>query len=307
MILCVSLSPCLEVNIEVDSLSVGKINKVIGRRTYLTGKTLNVAIGLARLGSGAFATGFMYEENGRLFEQELHKEGVTYKFVWNEGRVKETYKFIDRRSMLTEVVDEATAISSENRNQLIQLVRDLSKNCSAIVISDSVLSGLSDGYIIEVLNSVPQDRLKIVDADGIKLLNALKCGADLVKPNLEELQRTLNVRISDKESLIKACESLIKMGAKRVLVSLGKNGAVICDGKERYYCVSMNVAMNSTAGAGDAMVAAATMALSDGRPLSEILRYGVAAGTAAVTQPDTLSFSREKFDEILPTLSVKRI
>ena len=307
MILCVSLSPCLEVNIEVDSLSVGKINKVIGKRTYLTGKTLNVAIGLARLGCGSFATGFMYEDNGRLFEQELHKEGVTYKFVWNEGRVKETYKFVDRRSMLTEVVDEATEITADNRRQLIQLVGDLSKNCTSIVISDSVNSGLSDEYIIEVLNSVPKDTIKVVDADGVKLLNALKCNVDLVKPNLEELQRTLNVKVTDRDSLIKACESLVKKGAKRVLVSLGKNGAVICDGKERYYCVSMNVAMNSTAGAGDAMVSAATMALTEGRTLSEILRYGVAAGTAAVTQPDTLSFNRDKFNEILPTLVVKSI
>ncbi len=307
MILCVSLNPCLEVNIEVDSLSVGKINKVIGKRTFLTGKTLNVAIGLARLGCGAFATGVMYEDNGRLFEQELHKEGVTYKFVWNKGRVKETYKFIDRRSMLTEVVDEATAISAENRKNLVNLVGDLSPKCNAVVISDSVCSGFSDDYIVEVLNSVPEGILKIVDVDGVKLLNALKCGVDLVKPNLDELQRTLNVKITDKDSLIKACEKLVSMGAKRVLVSLGKRGAVICDGKESFYCVSMNVAMNSTAGAGDAMVSAATMALSDGRPLSEILRYGVAAGTAAVTQPDTLSFNKEKFSEILATLNVKSI
>ena len=307
MILCVSLSPCLEVNIEVDTLAVGKINKVIGKQTYLTGKTLNVAIGLARLGSGSFATGFMYEENGRLFEQELHKEGVTYKFVWNEGRVKETYKFVDRRSMLTEVVDEATTISADNRRQLIRLVGDLSKNCKAIVISDNVYSGLSDDYIVEVLNSVPENLVKVVDADGVKLLNALKCGVDLVKPNLEELQRTLKVKISDRDSLLKACDSLIAMGAKRVLVSLGKNGAVISDGNERYYCGSLNVAMNSTAGAGDAMVSAATMALSDGRSLKDILRYGVAAGTAAVTQPDTLSFSKDKFNEILPTLKVKNI
>ena len=307
MILCVSLSPCLEVNIEVDSLAVGKINKVIGKQTYLTGKTLNVAIGLARLGSDSFATGFMYEDNGRLFEQELHKEGVTYKFVWNAGRVKETYKFIDRRSMLTEIVDEATAITADNRNKLIKLVGELSKNCKAIVISDNVYSGLSDDYIVEVLNSVPENIIKIVDADGVKLLNSLKCGVDLVKPNLEELQRTLKVKISDRDSLLKACERLVSMGAKRVLVSLGKNGAVICDGKERYYCGSLNVAMNSTAGAGDAMVSAATMALSDGRSLKDILRYGVAAGTAAVTQPDTLSFSKEKFNEILPTLKVKNI
>lgn len=307
MILCVSLSPCLEVNIEVDSLSVGKINKVIGRKTYLTGKTLNVAIGLAKLGCGSFATGFMYEENGRLFEQELHKEGVTYKFIWNEGRVKETYKFIDRRSMLTEVVDEATAVTPENRKLLVGLVGELSKNCGAVVISDSMLSGLGDDYIVDVLKAIPQDKLKIVDADGVKLLNALKCGADLVKPNLGELQRTLNVKITDKESLFKACDALIDKGAARVLVSLGKDGAVITDGSKRYYCVSMNVAMNSTAGAGDAMVSAATMALCDGRPIEEILKCGVAAGTASVTQPDTLMFSREKYNEVLSALSVKAI
>lgn len=307
MILCVSLSPCLEVNIEVDSLSVGKMNKVIGKKTYLTGKTLNVAIGLARLGCGAFATGVMYEDNGRLFEQELHKEGVTYKFVWNSGRVKETYKFIDRRSMLTEVVDEATAITPQNREHLIDLVGELSKNCKAVVISDSICSGFPDDYIVDVLKAVPDNVMKIVDAEGIKLKNALKCGVDLIKPNLEELQHTLNVKVTDRKSMIKACQSLIGMGAKRVLVSLGKNGAVISDKNEQFYCVSMNVAMNSTAGAGDSMLSAATMALTEGRPLIDILRYGVAAGTAAVTQPDTLSFSKEKFNEILPTLGVKSI
>ncbi len=307
MILCVSLSPCLEVNIEVDSLSVGKINKVIGRKTYLTGKTLNVAIGLAKLGCGSFATGFMYEENGRLFEQELHKEGVTYKFIWNPGRVKETYKFIDRRSMLTEVVDEATAVTEENRKHLIGLVGELSKNCDAVVISDSMMSGLDENYIVEVLRSVPVGIPKIVDADGVKLLNALKCGVDLVKPNLGELERTLNVRITDRDSLLRACEMLVELGAKRVLVSLGKDGAVISDGTKRFYCVSMNVAMNSTAGAGDAMVSASTMALSDGRALEDILMCGVAAGTASVTQPDTLTFTREKFNEILSALSVKAI
>ena len=42
------------------------------------------------------------------------------------------------------------------------------------------------------------------------------------------------------------------------------------------------MAINSTVGAGDGMVAAAAMMLN-GRPLNEILRAGVAAGTATVT------------------------
>ena len=81
MILTVSLSPCIDVNIEVDSLSVGMSHKIISKRIFYTGKSINVSIGLARLGAQAFVTGFMYEDNGRLFEQELHREGINYKFV----------------------------------------------------------------------------------------------------------------------------------------------------------------------------------------------------------------------------------
>lgn len=307
MILCVNLSPCLEVNIEVDSLSVGKVNKVINRRTFFTGKAMNVATGLSRLGAHAVASGFMYEDNGRLFEQELHKEGVTYKFVWNKGRVKEVYNFIDRRSMLTEVVDEATPIEEGNAEKLLKTVADLSENCKAVVISGYVPAGLPEDYMSRVLSVVPQNVIKVVDSDADRLLSLVGCGVDLVKPNLDELKRALNVKITDRDSMIKACESVLEKGAKRILLSLGKQGAVICDGKQRLYCTSLNVAMNSTAGAGDAMVAAATKALADGAELKDILRCGVAAGTASVTLPDSISFMREKYEEILSMMTVREI
>ena len=83
---------------------------IISKRIFFTGKAINVAIGIARLGADAFSTGFMYDGNGHQFEIELHREGVPYKFVWNEGRVRENYKFIDQRSMLTEVNDISAEI-----------------------------------------------------------------------------------------------------------------------------------------------------------------------------------------------------
>ena len=90
-------------------------------------------------------------------------------------------------------------------------------------------------------------------------------------------------------------------------MSLGKDGAIITDGNKNYYCKSINVAMNSTIGAGDGMVAAATFALAKGGSLEDILRCGVAGGTAAVTTPDDITFRREKYEEILDGLEVKEI
>lgn len=307
MILTVCISPCIDVNMEVESLNVGKSHKILSKRVFFTGKAINVAIGLARLKVDAFATGFMYEENGHQFEQELHREGVTYKFVWNKGRVRENYKFIDHKSMLTEIDDISPEVTKEKQDELLRLVEQISPSCEAVVISGGLAKGMSPDFYGKIFSVVPQNVKKVVDSEGERLLSSLRVGVDLAKPNLEELERSLQRSIKSKSDMLSACNELIGLGAKIVLLSLGKAGAVITDGKQNYYSKSVNVAMNSTLGAGDSMVAAATNALITGAPLHEILRQGVAAGTAAVTSPDSISFNKDKYEEILSTLRVTEI
>ena len=55
------------------------------------------------------------------------------------------------------------------------------------------------------------------------------------------------------------------------------------------------------------MVAAATYALLKGGSMQDILRCGIAGGTAAVTSPDSISFAKKKYEEILSSLTVKEI
>jgi 1-phosphofructokinase family hexose kinase len=307
MILNVNLNPCIDINIEVNSLSVGMTNDIISKRVFYTGKALNTAIGLSRLGASSFLTGFMYEDYGSFFEQELHKEDVNYKFVWNNGRVSVNYKFIDHKSMLTELDDVTPTVSQEKQDELVKVVSEISQNCEAVVLSGVLANGMPADYYSKVLSAVPKNVKKVVDTEGDRLIAALACGVDLVKPNIDELQRTFKKQIKSKDTLKEVCRQLISMGAKIVLVSLGKQGAVITDGEKWYYCKSINVAVNSTEGAGDAMVAAAAKALVEGADLPQILRCGVAAGTAAVTLPDSISFQKEKYNEILTSLNVKEI
>ncbi|MBQ7879208.1 MAG: 6-phosphofructokinase II, partial [Clostridia bacterium] len=110
-----------------------------------------------------------------------------------------------------------------------------------------------------------------------------------------------------KDDMLAGCNELIARGAKRVLLSLGKQGAVLTDGKQTYYCKSMNVAVNSTVGAGDGMVSAAALKMEQGAPLSEILRAGVAAGTATVMTVGRVSFTKEKYNEVLANLRVTEL
>lgn len=305
MILTVCLNPCTDVTIEVDALNVGKLNHVKNKTLSFTGKALNVAIGVARLRRQSHATGFMYNENGSLFEQALDREGVPSVFIWNRGRVRENYKFIDNKSMLTEVNDVGEPIAENKQAELVDLVANLSKRSDVVVISGSLPRGIESDYYIRLFNAVPDGKLKVADCDGPRLLAALQAGMDLVKPNKDELQNTLGQEFRSREDLLKGCRTLIDKGAKRVLLSLGKRGAIITDGSKNYYCRSINVAVNSTVGAGDGMLAAASMLLEQGADLPDILRAGVAAGTATVTTFGQISFTKEKYDEIYANLTVE--
>ncbi len=307
MILTVCMSPSTDVTIELDSLNVGKTNIVKSKTLSFTGKALNVAIGVARLGQEAYTTGLMYNENGYMFENALDKEGIPFTFVWNKGRVRENYKFIDSRAMLTEVNDVGEEVGKEKTEEVLEMVRMLSARSGVTVLSGGLPRGVEDGYYGRLVRAVDPKSLKIVDATGGRMFAALQSEVDLVKPNLDELENMLGRRITDKSEMLAACQELIDRGAKRVLLSLGKQGAVITDGRESYYCKSINVAVNSTVGAGDGMVAAAAIKLEQGAPLQEILRAGVAAGTATVMTAGQISFTKEKYNEVLANLHVSQL
>ena len=307
MILTVCMSPCVDVTVELDEFKVGKTNIVKRKALSLGGKALNVAIGVKRLGGNPYMTGLMYKENGFMFENALNKEGIPFAFSWSEGRVRENYKFIDRRAMLTEVNDVGQEVSLQNLENVLASVKDLSARSDVTVLSGGLPRGAESSYYARLVKAVDGHSLKIVDASGQRMFSALNEGVDLVKPNIDELEDTLGRAIENKEDMLKGCYELLDMGAKRVLLSLGRQGAVITDGKRNFYCRSINVAVNSTVGAGDGMVAAVAVKLAQGASLPELLRAGVAGGTATVTNVGDISLSKEKYQEVYPTLRIHEI
>ena len=76
MILTICPNPSIDCTIELDSLNVGKLNRVDNKVETYSGKALNVAMGIARLGEKSFATGLQRDaflgEHQRL-EKRLRK------------------------------------------------------------------------------------------------------------------------------------------------------------------------------------------------------------------------------------------
>ena len=144
-----------------------------------------------------------------------------------------------------------------------------------------------------------------MDSDPENLPAALSKGVSLLKQNLEQLERFAKRELRGKKEIAGACAALLDAGAERVLVSLGSGGAVLTDGRSNLFTRSNNVAVNAKTGAGDAMLAAAALGLESGADCEEILRSGVAAGTASVATPGTGLFERPKYEEIYSALKVE--
>ena len=308
MILTISANPCMDCTIELDSLNVGKLNRIQNTTRTYAGKGLNVAIAVARLNAQSYTTGFMFENDKALFETRLKGEGVKYKFVYNEGNVRVNYKIIDHRSMLTEINDKGGLVSRENQLKLIEMVKELSKNASIAVMSGSLPQGVESSFYNEVLSVVPQNVKKVVDAEQHNMVEALKGGAYLIKPNLYELQGMVGDILTSKREVVEASKMLFdKYNLKYILISLGEDGAILTDGNKSCYAKTANVAVNSRVGAGDSMVGAACVQIENGAPIDEILRSSVAAGTAAITTKGTELFYKDKYEEIYKTVTVENI
>ena len=227
MILSVCPNPSIDCTVEVEQLNVGRMNRIDNKIITYSGKALNAAIGVARLGEDSFATGFMYLDNGSLFTETLDKEGVKNSFVWNKGSVRVNYKIVDNKSMLTEINDRGEEVGEDKQNELISLVKTLAENSNVVVMSGSLPKGVGDDFYARIIRTLPKNVMTIVDSEGDKLLNAVKEGVYMVKPNLRELEGIVRRELKSKKDYVEGCRFLIERGAKYVLLSLGRAGAVL--------------------------------------------------------------------------------
>lgn len=308
MILSICPNPSIDCTIELDSLNVGKLNRVDNKVETYSGKALNVAMGVARLNEKSFATGFMFDAHAKMFEHVLDKEGVKHKFVYNQGVARTNYKIIDKKAMLTEINDRGETVSEEKQNELIALVKEMSKDFEIAVMSGSLPKGVLPEFYGRVLEVIPKEVKVIVDTEKMNMLSALGSReVFMVKPNLRELESFTGEIVRDLHGMVKASKKYLDKGAQHVLVSLGSEGAVLTNGTESYFCKSASVAVNSTVGAGDSMIAATCVGIQKGADMPEILRMATAAGTAAVTTSGTNLFYRDKYNEIYAKVFSEKI
>lgn len=123
---------------------------------------------------------------------------------------------------------------------------------------------------------------------------------DYLTPNETELARLSGVGSDSLEDMKRGARLLIGKGVKRVIVTLGEQGALLVDGeKERLYPARKVISVDTTA-AGDCFNGALATGLAQGMGEDEAIRFANLAASLAVTRQGAQSSlpSRAEVEQI---------
>jgi ribokinase len=125
---------------------------------------------------------------------------------------------------------------------------------------------------------------------------------DIITPNEVEAGQLVGVAVKNHTDAVGASKMLLSLGAKTVIVKMGALGLLYVQAESEPVLVpAFEVQAVDTVAAGDAFNGGLAAALVEGKPLSEALRWGAAAGALSATKMGAQSSmpTRAEFDAFL--------
>ncbi len=264
------------------------------------GGGINVSKAISRLGGTSLAVFTSGGPTGKMLEELVVKESIDYEAVTVRSWTRESFVAVDdNTNSQYRFGFTGGKISDEESNRILETIAALKPKF--LVTSGSLNEGLSDDFYSKIAEIAKKSSAKlIVDTSGEALKKALEVGVYMIKPNVGELAKLIGVERLELEEVNEAAKQIIaKGGAEIVVVSLGPQGAVLVTKDIYEFVPAPNVAKKSTVGAGDSMVGGMVWALSQNKSLKEVIRWGVACGTAATMNEGTQLFKAEDVIQLL--------
>jgi 6-phosphofructokinase 2 len=270
------------------------------------GGGVNVSKAISRLGGSSLAVFTSGGASGKMLQELLKQEAIDFEIIETKSTTRENFIAVDdNTNSQYRFGFSGSTILEQEKNKIVDCIANLKPKF--LVASGSLCEGLSDNFYKEIaVITKKSDTKLIVDTSGEALARVVDACVYLIKPNVGELAKMVGVVHLEMEEVNHAAKQIIKNGgAEIVVVSLGPQGAVLVT-KDYYEFVSApNVAKKSTVGAGDSMVGGMVWALSQNKTLKEVIRWGVACGSAATMNEGTKLFKTEDAKRLFEWLKDK--
>lgn len=247
------------------------------------GKGANQAVQLSKLGGKAFMAGCVGNDKfGEELLSNLQKHNV------NTDNVKLSEK--NNTGMgIVNVFDDGKLIATITRganyditNSDIDKIKNEIISAQIIILQMEIpievieyvinLASKHDVYII--LNAAPACEIKE------EVLSKVNC----LVVNETEASFYLNKEINDVKSSIENCEELYGKIKDLLIITLGENGSLLYDGKEKLHIKARKAEVTETTGAGDSFIGAFAYKLLNDSSYKEAAEFASLVSSITVTK-----------------------
>jgi 6-phosphofructokinase 2 len=300
-IISIAMNPSIDKSANVDRV-------IVERKLYCTmpvsepgGGGANVSRAIKKLGG---ESKLIYPSGGilgQLFNELLEKEKIGHQPISITGMTRESLViFEESTGFQYRFGMPGPILRDEEWWQCLDELVSAEPKPDYIVASGSLPFGVPVDFYARVARIGKEKGSKvIVDAPSENLKPVLQKGVYLIKPNIREFRELFDEQIKEESQIKEKAREIIKTGQSEiVVVSLGAAGVIAAFDETVEHIVPPTVLVISKVGAGDSMVAGIVLSLAKGMPAYDAIRFGVAAGTAAVMTPGTELCRREDAERL---------
>jgi 6-phosphofructokinase 2 len=264
------------------------------------GGGINVARAVRLLGGGALAVFPVGGLSGEILCRLLNDEGVSHDAVPIAGPTRESLAVVERQSgKQYRFLLPGPALGDHDRRRCLDELASHLPGAEYLVASGSLPPGVpADCYAAVGALARRHGVRFVLDTSGPALAAA---GADiyLLKTSLREFEELTGHRLPTVVDEDRAAREVITGGRAQILVvSLGERGALLATATDMHRLAAIKVEAVGSVGAGDSMVAGMVLSLARGWTLIEAVKFGMAAGAAALLRPGTELCRREDTERL---------
>lgn len=299
-----TMNPALDIATSTAHIAPGEKLRCAVPRYDPGGGGINVARAIHKLGGDAVAVFPAGGPPAELIKKLLHAENVACRTVSVEGLTRESFTVDEQKTRQQfRFVMPGPKLSTNEQERCLDELTSLSPRPEYVVMSGSLPPEIASDFSWRVAKRTRQLGARLIlDTSGEALRHIGSGDVYLLKPNLKELGEMAGREIIDSHQLEQVARELIAgRSAEIVVVSLGRAGALLATRDGCWRFSAPRVAAASTVGAGDSMVGGIVLSLARGDTITDAVRYGMAAGAAALILPGTELCRRDDTERLFAT------
>ncbi len=283
LIVAAGLTPAWQQIMRFDGFRPGEVHRAIDVQWCASGKVLNVGIALAHLGAASETISLVGGTTGEQIQREFRSLGIEASWVTTQAPTRVCTTILDLKTgAATELVENAAAVDRAELDAFRSLYAARAAHAQMAILTGSLPAGAPHVFFRELLDDTACPA--IVDVRGPELLAAIERGVFLVKPNREELARTVGREITGDAQLHSAMLELNDRGAEWVVISDGSRPAWASSREQVFRLTPPRVEPVNPIGSGDCLAAGIAWALPEGSDTLAAIRLGMGAAAFNVSQ-----------------------